>query len=240
MTAGTSLRSSLCAGADGCRAGWIVVIARGNPDSRLNLRNLLVVPSFTALLEATSDCDAVSVDIPIGLSHDGRRSADFEARRCIGPRRSSVFPAPARLLLAASSYAEANALSRSALGKGLSAQAYGIMAKIREANECMTPEMQSRVVESHPEVSFWALAGDEPLLHPKRKPEGRAERRRLLETAYGPAVRSLLPPRGAAWDDLFDACVLAWTASHVASGTAVHLPPEPEFDSRGLRMQIVY
>jgi predicted RNase H-like nuclease len=114
------------------------------------------------------------------------------------------------------------------------------MAKIREADACLTPAMQGRVVETHPEVSFWALAGDEPLLHPKRTPAGRALRLRLLETAFGPAARDLTPPRGAAWDDLYDACVLAWTASHVANGTAVHLPAAPQRDARGLRMEIVY
>jgi predicted RNase H-like nuclease len=207
----------------------------------LGVQDVRVVPNFAALLEATSACVALSVDIPIGLAEDGQRRADHEARKRLKPlRSSSVFPCPARLLLAASSYPEANALSRSELGKGLSAQAYGIMAKIREADACMTPEMQGRVVETHPEVSFWALAGDEPLQYAKRKPEGRAERLRLLEGVYGAAVRSLVPPHGAAWDDLYDACVLAWTASHVAKGGAVHLPAEAQRDARGLLMEIVY
>jgi predicted RNase H-like nuclease len=199
-----------------------------------------VVPDFAALIEATAACATVAVDIPIGLSEDGRREADFLARARIGPRRSSVFPAPARLLLAASTYPEANALSRSALGKGLSAQAFNILPKIREADDCMIPAMQSRITESHPEVSFWALAGGRPLLHAKRRPEGRAERLRLLETAHGPGIRDLTPPHGAAWDDLYDACVLAWTASRIAAGTAVHLPAEPQRDVRGLHMEIVY
>jgi predicted RNase H-like nuclease len=226
------------AGADGCPGGWIVVIA-ANASGGLALLDVRVLPNFAALLEATSACAAVAVDIPIGLAEDGRRTADFLARDRIGPRRSSVFPVPARLLLGASSYPEANALSRSALGKGLSAQAFGILSKIREADACMTPTMQSRVVETHPDVSFSALALRH-LLQPKHRPAGRAERLRILETAYGPVVRDATPLPGAAWDDLYDACVLAWTASRVAHGTAVRLPAEAEFDSRGLRMQIVY
>jgi predicted RNase H-like nuclease len=227
------------AGADGCPAGWAVVTA-AEASGSLSLLDVRTIPSFAALLEATSSCAALSVDIPIGLAEDGLRTADFQARERLGPRRSSVFPVPARLLLGAGSYPEANALSRSALGKGLPAQAYGIMAKIREADACLTPAMQGRVVETHPEVSFWALAGEKPLAFPKRKAEGRALRLRLLDTAFGPHVRDLTPPRGAAWDDLYDACVLAWTASHVANGTAVHLPAAPQRDARGLRMEIVY
>jgi predicted RNase H-like nuclease len=114
------------------------------------------------------------------------------------------------------------------------------LPKIREADAEMRPALQGRIVEVHPEVSFWALAGDDAMQHSKRTPDGRAERRRLLETLYGATIAALHPPPGAAWDDLYDACVLAWTASHVAAGTAVHLPAEAERDERGLRMEIVY
>jgi predicted RNase H-like nuclease len=217
-----------------------VVVVAGIAGHGLCFKTVEVVPDFRTLLAATEQCAALAADVPIGLSGDGQRQADFAARACIGPRRSSVFPPPPRLCLTASSYVEANASSKERCGRGLQRQTFNIMPKICEADECMSPEMQGRIVESHPEVSFWALAGDEPLGYAKRTPEGRAQRLRLLETVFGPAVRDMLPPRGAAWDDLYDACVLAWTASHVAAGTAVHLPSEPQYDARGLRMEIVY
>lgn len=226
------------AGADGCPAGWIVVTATA-ASPKLKVLDVRVVPNFAALLESTSACAAVAVDIPIALSEDGRRRADFEARRRIGPRGSSVFPAPPRFVLETADYEKANALSKARYGRGLQRQTFNILPKITEADACMTPALQCRVVESHPEVSFSALAGRH-LAQPKRKPAGRAERLQILETAFGQAAHHLSPPRGAAWDDLLDACVLAWTASHLADGTAVYLPAEPEFDSRGLRMQIVY
>jgi len=47
-------------------------------------------------------------------------------------------------------------------------------------------------------------------------------------------------PAGAARDDLYDALVLAWTATRLARGAAARLPAEPEGDGRGLRMEIVY
>lgn len=39
-------------------------------------------------------------------------------------------------------------------------------------------------------------------------------------------------------DDIIDALMLALSASHVAE--CVTLPPEPEIDAYGLRMEIVY
>jgi predicted RNase H-like nuclease len=230
----------LVAGADGCRGSWAVVTAQPAGAGQLRLRDVAVVPDFAALLRLTRRSAAVAVDIPIGLSANGRRQADFEARRRIGPRRSSVFPAPARLLLDATAYETANATSRTKLGRGLQKQVFNILPKVRQADAAMTPELQKRVVESHPEVCFWALGGESPPRHPKRTPGGRAERLRLLETVYGASIRDLAPPKGAAWDDLYDACVLAWTASRVAAGAAVRLPTEVQRDECGLRMEIVY
>lgn len=230
----------LYAGADGCRSGWLAIRACRGDGARLRAVDVRVVPSFAALLELTATCEAVAVDIPIGLSEDGRREADFEARRRIGVRRSSVFPPPARSLLHAGAYAEANELSKQRFSRGLQRQTFNILPKMREADAAVSPEMQGRVVESHPEVSFWALAGERPLRHAKRTAAGRAERLTLLERAFGAAVRALKPPPGAAWDDLYDACVLAWTAARVAEGRAVRLPAEPQRDGRGLRMEIVY
>jgi predicted RNase H-like nuclease len=228
------------AGADGCPGGWICVTAHVEAEGRLAVADVAVVPDFAALLALTRDCDAVAVDIPIGLSADGRREADFEARRRIGPRRSSVFPAPPRFVLDVPDYETANSASKARFGRGLQKQTFNILPKIREADAAMTSALQERTVESHPEVCFWALGGGRHVMEAKRTPEGQAERLRRLETAYGASARSLAPPKGAAWNDLYDACVLAWTASRVAAGTAVHLPSAAQRDERGLRMEIVY
>jgi predicted RNase H-like nuclease len=114
------------------------------------------------------------------------------------------------------------------------------LVRIREVDEALTAALQTRVVESHPEVCFWATNSRQHLLWNKKKPEGREERRRLLHGIYGASLRALTPPRGAAWDDLYDACVLAWTASRLARGVARRLPEIPEYDARGLQMEIVY
>ena len=226
------------AGVDGCKGGWLLV--RADATGQLRIEDVSVISTFRELIAATAECAAIAVDIPIGLPAHGPRAADVEARKAIGPRRSSVFPAPMRAALAASTYDEACALSLAACGKKLSKQAFAILPKIRQADEAMTPALQEKVHEVHPEVSFRALSGDQPLEHAKLKPDGAAERLRLLTPAYRDDLASVDLPTGAKRDDLYDACAAAWTAGRIAYGTARRLPAEPPLDSRGLRMEIVY
>jgi predicted RNase H-like nuclease len=235
-----SLNPDVVAGVDGCRRGWLVAIALTTAEGTLALQDLSLVADFGAVLERTRSCAAVAVDMPIGLSTDGRRQADSEARRRLGPRRSSVFPAPPRCVLDLTDYEAANTTSKARFGRGLQRQTFNILPKIRAVDAAMTLDLQDRIVESHPEVSFWALRGERHLQQAKRTAAGAADRLRLLESLYGPSIRGLTPPRGAARDDLYDACVLAWTASRVAARTAVHLPDEVQRDNRGIRMEIVY
>jgi predicted RNase H-like nuclease len=82
------------------------------------------------------------------------------------------------------------------------------------------------------------------MTHPKGKPEGYRERRRLLTDAIGvtfpdrPDAFKLTRP--AKPDDVLDAIVAAWTAKRAAEGRAERLPPDPPIDQRGLRMEIVH
>jgi predicted RNase H-like nuclease len=119
----------------------------------------------------------------------------------------------------------------------LSRQAFEIISKIREVDEVITPELQMRIFEVHPEVSFWALNGGQALKHRKLNKEGKEERLKLLLPHYPGIKTHLAELRRAevAEHDLLDAAVAAWTAECVASG----LVPR-QFDSRGLRMEIVY
>ncbi len=226
------------AGVDGCKAGWLTV--RVDATSRLRILDVSIATTFAELLDRTNDCTAVAVDIPIGLPDSKPRRADSLARKAIGPRRSSVFPAPMRATLVATSYQEACELSQRACGRKLSQQAFAILPKIREVDDLMTPAHQDRLLEVHPEVSFWALNGHRSLEFWKRKPEGARERLRILTSAYIDDLPALDAPKGAGLDDVYDACAAAWTAGRIAYNTARHLPAKPEPDARGLRMEIVY
>lgn len=220
------------AGVDGCRSGWVIalLLPRGGVAFTVVDRLDAVIDDVTAGRLA-----ALAVDIPVGLPDRGPRACDLEARRRLGPRRASVFPAPVRNVLAARDYSEALARSRAACGRGLSRQAFQLVRKIAEVDRAMTPALQHRVVEAHPEVAFTRLAG-RPLLHPKRASAGRAERLALLAGAGLTGIPARLP--GAAPDDVLDAAVLALVAARVRDGEAEHLG-DGSRDRHGLRMEIV-
>jgi predicted RNase H-like nuclease len=227
-------------GVDGCPGGWVAVtydvVARTlTPSIHATFENVLVT---------FPEARCIAIDIPIGLSSDGPRRCDVEARRVLGPRRSSVFPAPDPRLIDTPTYAAALARSRSLTGKGISKQGYAIWPKVAEVNGALSPDLQQRVIEVHPEVSFWALANRQPMIHPKRTPSGFEERRAALDDALGIAIPSRVEARGiarpAGADDILDATVAAWTARRYVEGRAGRLPTDPPVDARGLRMEIVY
>jgi predicted RNase H-like nuclease len=205
---------SLAAGVDACRGDWVAIIVE---DGRV--ADSLLESSFEALLGSLASAAAIGVDIPIGLPAEGPRAADLEARRFVGPRRSSVFPAPTRTALTAPTYAEARLLAPS-----LSAQSFAIGKKILEVEACL----DDRVFEVHPEVSFVALAGRH--LSPKRSWNGQMERRQLLAGA-GLELPERLTAGAAPVDDVLDAAVAAWSAARKARGEAKTLPEDPPIEA---------
>ena len=211
------------AGVDGCRAGWIVV-HEGHAEVHLD---------FAAVLAALPDDAVVAVDMPIGLVDEhipGGRDVDRAARVELGRKRSSVFSAPPRCALGARTLPDARRR-----GARLTLQTLNLLPRIEDVDAVMTPELQSRVFEVHPELSFGAIAGGSPVLTPKRSAAGSKERRALLQRA-GVCVPER--PAGSAADDLLDACALMWSARRIAGGTASHVPDPPSWDSRGLSMEL--
>ena len=165
---------------------------------------IVVVPTFDDVLALTDGI--IAVDMPIGLPESGRRPCDTEARKRLGPRRSSVFPVPVRAALGATSFAEVT---------GLSIQGWNLVPKIAEVDASWEP----RVLECSPELSLAVVSGA-PMAHPKRVPEGRAERLAVLEGAF-PGL-SLRAP-GAAGHDVLDAHACLLTARRVVRGDAIEL-----------------
>jgi predicted RNase H-like nuclease len=192
-----------------------------------------LIESFAPLIRRVrgDELVAVAIDIPIGLPERGARACDVEARARLGPRRSSVFPAPVRAALGCETWERANAVARSVDGRGLSRQVFHLLAKIGEVDGSISPTLQARIVEAHPELCFASMSGA-PLVHPKRTPAGARERGALVG---GPVDRV----RGAARDDVLDAHALLWTARRVARGVDGRLGDGAR-DGRGLRMEIVY
>ncbi|MBM3471322.1 MAG: DUF429 domain-containing protein [Armatimonadetes bacterium] len=130
---------------------------------------------FQGVLWGFPTAAVIAVDIPIGLLPRGRRRADEEARRILGPRRNSVFFVPPRPALEAPTF-EVDRLAS-----------------------------DRRIVGVHPEVSFCALNQGTPLPHRKNSWNGLMMRLELLRNAgleLPPAIDGL---DDAQPDDVVDA-----------------------------------
>ena len=159
--------SEMIAGVDGyTHRSWIAAIELADRSTKVEL-----IESFGALLHR-DELTLIVIDVPIGLLDVGSRRCDVIARKLVGRRRSSVYPAPIRKMLG--------------------------------------------------------------------RPQGRDERLALLVRQFPDIHRQTgvlaLPAAGA---DVVDAYALLWTARRVRDGTARVIPDSPQYDGRGLRVEMV-
>jgi len=220
-------------GVDGCRGGWLAVALTADVATARVFRH------FGELLHAYPAAVAFAVDMPIGLWASGRaraRPCDDIAKKRLGKRAACVFIPPTRAMLRATSYVPLRA-------EGLSVQAYNLIPRIRELDMLITPELQERVWESHPELSFAAMMG-KPIADSKRTARGQAARRHAVLHAVGmensqlDALWCSCRHAGASYDDLLDAVALAWSAWRHTMNQSEVCVGEPLRDERGLLMAI--
>ena len=224
------------AGVDGCRGGWAVAVE----DPETGARSFDLAPRWADL---PADLGLICVDMPIGLAEAGRRGCDGLARALLPRgRKSSVFPAPRRPMLAFERWSDANEWGKRQDGTGLTVQAWGLVAKIRELDS-----------------GAWARRPGAGARKPSRagvQPDGRRRAPAGEAHAGRPAARRALLnaqdfddldgwlgryPRGQVQaDDVLDACACLVTARRVARGQAIRLPEMPLRDARGLAMEIWY
>ncbi len=231
-------------GVDGCKGGWVRLRAR-LPEQRhgpMGQVDATIHAEACTLVDQAHPLPLTAIDIPIGLAERGPRACDHQARALLGARRSSVFPAPLRPVLAASSYGEANALSRQLQGRGLSLQSFHLLAKIREVDGLLQQQRALRplLLETHPELCFREWNGGTPLEHGKTTAQGRLQRHTLVEKLFPgefDRIRPTLPRRAVADDDLLDAFALLRSAMRRAWGLASWVGEE-EQDSCELPMRI--
>jgi predicted RNase H-like nuclease len=124
---------------------------------------------------------------------------------------------------------------------GLDAVSATFLSQYQEVAAEMSPFRQRVIFEGHPELSFYQLRKDTPLSRSKQIEAGRDERRDVLEDKI-PGIGRVLdaPPDGVPVKHVFDASALLWTARRVFGHAARRIPVEGEWDSEGLRMEIVY
>jgi predicted RNase H-like nuclease len=220
-------------GVDACRRGWVAVSLDGPELGPLRVEMVRVHETLAGVLDGHGS-RVVGIDMPLGLLGSGWREADRAARGLLGPRRSSVFAIPPRAVWEQASYQAASLRCRELTGQGLSIQAWGLRARLLEADRfrdsCGYP-----LYEVHPELAFCVLAGA-PLAHSKHTAPGRERRRELLGRA-GIALPRI--PRAPVTDTL-DAAAVACSAWRIATGRAVVIPARPQRDDRGLPISIRY
>ena len=217
-------------GVDGWRGQWVGALLDGR-----SVR-LLALPDIAAVL-AVADVEVIAIDMPIGLSDDGARACDVEARRRLPGATSTVFPAPVRPVLRATTYDEARSTSHAASGRSLSVQTFALVPAIRSLDDALGDPPDSRVHEVHPELSFRAL--DERVTDRKASPNGLAQRIRALEAVMNVLDTLARDRSGVPVVDALDACAAAWSARRIADGVGACVG-DGRTDARGRPMRICW
>ncbi|XUM21989.1 DUF429 domain-containing protein [Bradyrhizobium oligotrophicum S58] len=217
-------------GLDGFRNGWVVVTIAG-PRAGI----MFAADISTALSDSF---ERAAIDIPIGMSDDGKRSCDRLAREKLAPHQSRVFTGARRWLW--EEFADPDEANIEALRRGqprASRQLWHLGRKIMQVDAFARARRDLDIREAHPELVFLRLHGA-PL--PSKKTEQGAKLRRELLVAAGFAEIDDWTNRarigtGAKPDDVLDACAVALAARDCAGSLPEGEPPR---DALGLPMQI--
>ena len=230
------LKGIWVSGVDGCPWGWVIARSYWENDVAIQW-DFQLAKVFRDVLVWTKEHRAVAVDIPIGLLNQPKprgRVCDREARKILKKRSCCVFSPPARSQLDP---------IPDRPGNGLSLQSLNILDKIKEVDQIMSPALQNRIFEAHPELAFCQLS-KAPLNFNKKTAPGIEERDRLLTPIF-PNLKKGFSQTGfkkttVGSDDLRDALVLSWVAYKFSRREAEAVPQPIPLDSRGLEMAIWY
>lgn len=238
-TRGSHLPYKTLAGAIPFPGGWLVASAK--------LQGITMAPetpqSFPSILDVLDYKPAfqiIALFSPVGLLDNpgpGGRQCDRDARKLLGwPRSSAIMSAPARPAVKQTNYRDAVAAN----GGHLDAVSWTLLKRAAEVDAEMAPFWQRTVFEVHPELSYFQLNDDKPVRFSKHQQRGLAERREILESRFAGVSRILehRVPR-ATQAHMLDVAACLWTARRIISRAVERLPQNPEWDSAGLRMEIV-
>lgn len=236
---GAQLPYQVLAGVVPCPSGWLAATAK--------LQGITISPeqpqvfkTFIEILDYKPAYSVIALSTPVGLLDEAvprGRKCDRDARKVLGrPRSSAIISPPARPTLVANSFEEAKEMN----GGHLSAISWRLLPKIAEVERNIAPYWQRTVFEVHPELSYFQINEDRSVTFPKHTEAGREERREIILRRFRGVERILdakLPRVSAA--HLLDAAACLWTARRIVSRAVNRLPEDPEWDSQGLRMELV-
>jgi len=231
-------------GIDGCQAGWIAISLDDEH------AGYWLLESNQELKEYLEEFDRIFIDVPIGLTEDEYvRQCDAELRDVLGPDyQASVFNPPIRPALHAPTYAEASMTSYETTGKKISIQAWNITPNIKIIDQYLqnNEKLRTKVFESHPELLFRILNGNNSILQKKATKKGLRHRLKLLKDRSKYAddffrdIKEEYRRNQVDEDDIVDAMALAWFARQSIENEMKTLPDDPPEDSTGLPMAIHY
>jgi len=239
MQRGPQLPYKLLAGVVPCPGGWLVA-----PGKLVGIQvypdEPKIVPTFREIVDSVPLYEVIAVTLPIGLPstpHRGGRRADQDARQILGfPHAGAIGSTPTRSALEVKNYNAA----RQANGGLLDVVTWQQFPKIRELDSEMEPYMQRRVYEVRPELSFYQLAEDEVVKHTKDSKAGQQERQELLRRRMPGSERIIdAEVEKVRLTHLTDAAVTLWTARRIVARAVSRVPQDPEWDDKGLRMEIL-
>jgi threonine dehydratase len=239
-------------GVDGCKDGrWIAVTAILKAFDKAEVK---IFENVADLISELAPRSIIAIDVPIGLPEraiGGGREPDWVARAFLGPRKASVFPVPSRE--AVNAYAQGEykqvcdvACKTSDPPRALSRQAFEILPRIQQIDAILRehPAFREPMFEVHPEVSFQVMNKNRPLTEPKKfngrihRPGMQLRKELLMKQGFPCSFLNQSPPRGAGFDDFYDACACAWSAKRILFGTARVFPSYPPLDEEGLQQAI--
>jgi len=232
-------------GIDGCPSGWFGISIKNEEDVAYK-----IIEDKEALLEIFESYDRILIDIPIGVESEKYvRRTDEELRKKLGSDYyASVFNPPIRPALYAPTYAEACMQSYEINEKKISLQSWNITPKIRMVDELLQEheQLRERVLESHPELLFRIMNGNNSLLQKKNTKEGLRHRRHLikeyneeLDEVYR-EVKEEYRRNEVRKDDIIDTLALAIFAYESRDQPIKTIPDSPDTDETGLPMAIHY
>jgi len=237
--AASKLPYKILGGVVPCPGGWLIVPARlagvtvvaDEPE---------VVKTLLDVLEYKPKFDAAAIYATIGFNDEPAgpyRPCDDEARELVGwPRLVAIRPTPSRRALHAPTREEALELE-----PWLTRDDLRRFKWMRECEREFQPFHQRNYFAAHPDLTFTQLNDDKPLTTSPYQQPGVLERMNLIREKL-PGLEEMVtrtPPPGAAQVHLLQATGLVWTARRAAGRAMSRLPKDPEWDSAGMRMELV-
>lgn len=222
-------------GVDGCPGGWVAVI--WDPSGARHVR--VGRDAFHEILAINHDM--IAVDMPIGFPDAYGRNADIEARKALRPYGSRVFPVPCREAVHADNYTEAIKINKlRSNGVSIPPVTNAIRPRMQIIDKLMSLDIEAKLREVHPEVSFAAMNGFVPLEHKKKTSAGERQRLDLLKASGFPELdwNKIECSGKMKRDDVIDACAAAWSARRILEKKSRHYPEAEERDGLGLLMRI--